>query len=558
MELGRDYFGLKAFRRIDMFLNIAEDLYSVIILVYLIFYADARDISGHYGDQRIDQLLDDLPAKILVVEVFLDKGVGKRGDERFVGRALQNASGEVIVALEDVFQLRNPVTEIPVAAFYLLGFDVNIGKTNKQERSSGGHFKGMGVLRQKKEESSFVIGEFASADPVQSGSIDDVSQFEESIPMRADRALIELHVFNFIWFEQIVNKHTSKFTNKTLNCTTKTYHFRRILSHYSQTIKSLSMKAIVLKAPGGVENLVLEEVKIPAVNAHEVLVKVKAIGLNPVEATLRNNEAFLKMVLRLKAEEAPVILGWDISGIVERVGRAVTGFRKGDEVFGAVNFPGHGKAYAEYVAASEAHLALKPDSISHKEAAASPIAALTAWQSLMHIAGVKAGDKVLVHAASGGVGHYIVQIAKHFGAHVIGTSSAANRDFVLSLGADEHIDYSIDRFEDRVKDADIVIDSLDMPGHLERSIKAVKPRGKVISLVAFPDERLSRIALMKQVFLYRMEVASNAGDMRALAGLFEKGHLRSHVSMSFSLDGIAEAHQYLENGHTTGKIVVTV
>ena len=320
----------------------------------------------------------------------------------------------------------------------------------------------------------------------------------------------------------------------------------------------ISMKAIVLKAAGGVENLLLEDIAVPAIKEDEVLVKVKALSINPVDATLRKNDDFLRLVMHLGKDDQPVILGWDISGVVERVGKAVTGFRTGDEVFGMVNFTGHGKAYAEYVAAPESHLALKPSTISHEEAAAATLAPLTAWQTLVSLAGVKPGDKVLIHSAAGGVGHYAVQIARHLGAYVIGTSSAANRDFVLGLGADEHIDYASQRFEELVKDADLVVDSVFDKGHLERSLQSVKTKGKLISLVMFPDERLSRIALMSRKFLYRMEVASDGKDMEAIAGLLEKGSLRSYVSKTFRFDEMRQAHQLIESGHTRGKIVVTI
>lgn len=315
------------------------------------------------------------------------------------------------------------------------------------------------------------------------------------------------------------------------------------------------MKAIVLKQAGGIENLAIEDLPVPAIQDHEVLVRVKAISVNPVEATIRKREDFLRLVLHLKKDESPVILGWDVSGVVEKTGKAVTGFREGDEVFGMVNFTGHGKAYAEYIAAPAEHLALKPASISHAAAAAATLAALTAWQGLVHLARLKAGDKVLIHAASGGVGHYAVQIAKHLGAYVIGVSSASGRDFVLSLGADEHIDYTVHRFEEFVDDADIVFDSVNDMAHLERSIDATRPKGRLISLVVFPDERLARKALMKRVFLHRMEVASDGEDMAYIADLLAKGILRSHISKTFSFEELPLAHQSIETGHTQGKIV---
>ena len=315
---------------------------------------------------------------------------------------------------------------------------------------------------------------------------------------------------------------------------------------------------MILKSPGGVENLVIEDIPAPVIGDNEVLVKVAAISINPVDATLRKNGDFLRLVLHLQKDEAPVILGWDISGVVAATGRAVTRLRKGDEVFGMVNFTGHGKAYAEYVAAREDQLALKPSAVTHPEAAAATLAALTAWQTLVPLSGVKAGDKVLIHSAAGGVGHFAVQLARQLGAYVIGTSSAANRDFVLGLGAHEHIDYATQRFEDIVRDADLVVDSIPDILHLERSLQAVKPRGKLISLVAFPDERLSRKALMSRKFLYRMEVASDGDDMRAIAGLLEKRQLRSHISGTYGFDQIPLAHQQLESGHTKGKVVITL
>ncbi|WP_431216092.1 alcohol dehydrogenase catalytic domain-containing protein [Puia sp. P3] len=161
------------------------------------------------------------------------------------------------------------------------------------------------------------------------------------------------------------------------------------------------MKAMILKSPGGTENLAIEDIAVPAIGDNEVLVKVSAISINPVETKLRQNAYFLNLVLHLQDGEAPVILGWDISGVVEATGRSVTRLRKGDEVFGMVNFTGHGKAYAEYVAAREDHLAIKPRAVTHQEAAAATLAALTAWQTLVHYAGVKAGDRVLIHSAAG-------------------------------------------------------------------------------------------------------------------------------------------------------------
>jgi NADPH:quinone reductase-like Zn-dependent oxidoreductase len=220
-----------------------------------------------------------------------------------------------------------------------------------------------------------------------------------------------------------------------------------------------------------------------------------------------------------------------------------------------VNFPGHGKCYAEYVAAPAEHIALKPSSITHEEAAAATLAALTAWQALVTNAKVAKGQKVVIQAASGGVGHYAVQIAKWLGAFVIGTSSAANRDFVLSLGADEHVDYKKHPIDTIVTDADFVLDPIG-GDNIEPSLNAVKKGGTVIMLPSFFKEEIIAKSAAKGVNGYFFSVRSNGDDMQKLATLLEKGIIRSHVSKNFSFDEIKEAHLQIESGRTKGKIVV--
>ena len=317
------------------------------------------------------------------------------------------------------------------------------------------------------------------------------------------------------------------------------------------------MKAITLAGNGGTENLILTEIPTPQINENEVLVRVKAIGINPVDAFVRNHQFALEMFVSPQPGET-VIIGWDISGVVEAVGKEVTQWKPGDEVFGMVNFRGHGKAYAEYVAAPADQLALKPGNISHEQAAAATLAALTAWQSLVTYAKVKAGEKVLIHGAGGGVGHYAVQIAKHFGAYVIGTGSASKKDFVLSLGADEFIDHTATRFEDIVRDADIVIDPL-FGDHIFRSLDAAKEGGRVIALlVPFTDEKLVSKVQEKKLYAHTLNVASNGRDMQELATLLKSGKMRSHVSATYPFEDLARAHDEIETGKTLGKIVVTL
>lgn len=316
------------------------------------------------------------------------------------------------------------------------------------------------------------------------------------------------------------------------------------------------MKAITLKKNGGVENLTLTDIAIPEIQANEVLVNVKAISINPVDASVRKNEGALQSILR-PAKGEPVILGWDISGVVTKVGPGVKEFKEGSEVFGMVNFPGQGKAYAEYVAAPANQLALKPKNISFEAAAAATLTALTAWQALVTYAKVKAKDKVLIHAASGGVGHYAVQIAKYFGAYVIGTASAPNRNFVIELGADEFIDYTTEKFEDKVKDADVVLDSI--PGdHLLRSLDAVKNRGRVVSIKGNFEGETAEKAKKKNLYTMRMMVNSNGNDMKKIAKLLEEKKIRSYVSKKYDFKDLPDAHLQIETGKTRGKIVVVV
>ncbi|MEE1944187.1 NADP-dependent oxidoreductase [Pedobacter sp. KR3-3] len=313
------------------------------------------------------------------------------------------------------------------------------------------------------------------------------------------------------------------------------------------------MKAIILTQPGGVENLKLTTVEKPKVARNGVLIKVKAISINPVDWKTRRGTGVYGRLKDLN----PLIIGWDVSGVVESVGEDVVAFKSGDEVFGMVNFPGHGQAYAEYVAAPADHLALKPANISHEEAAAATLAALTAWQVLVTYGNVQAGQKVLVHAAAGGVGHYGVQIAKHLGAYVIGTSSAAKKDIVMDLGADEHIDYTSQKFEELVQDADLVFDTVGGENFV-RSLDAVKPHGWVISIPSGMSGDIEAQAKAKGVNARAMLVESNGKDMQLLAGLLASGKMKSLINSVYPFEQMGAAHTELEQGKATGKIMVTL
>jgi len=311
------------------------------------------------------------------------------------------------------------------------------------------------------------------------------------------------------------------------------------------------MKAIVLKSPGGADQLEQIEIEKPTIGDGEVLVQVKAISVNPIDVKTRTGQGLYGML----KDQNPLILGWDISGEVVETQSEM--FNVGDQVFGMVNFPGHGKAYAEYVAAPASQLALKPSTISYEEAAAATLAALTVWQALVKKAQVKAGQKVLIHAAAGGVGHLAVQLAKHLGASVTGTSSLANKEFVLSLGADTHIDYHHYDWNNALDEFDFVLDTIG-GDNLDRSIAVVKKGGTVISISTGISDATAEKANQKGVSASSMLVQSNGEDMREVASLLASGAIRAHVFKTFPFSEMATAHLQIESGRTVGKVVVTV
>ncbi len=313
------------------------------------------------------------------------------------------------------------------------------------------------------------------------------------------------------------------------------------------------MKAIILKEAGGPENLIITELPVPEPKKDEVLVKVKAISVNPVDIKTRKG---LSLYNELKNDE-PIILGWDIAGEVVQAGADVTSLEEGDEVFGMINFPGHGKAYAEYVTAPATQLAEKPDLISTQEAAAGTLAALTAWQVLIDEAKLQAGEKILIHAAAGGVGHFAVQIAKYLGAFVIGTASEANYDFVKELGADDFVDYTKEKFEDIVKDADVVFDTVGGDNPM-RSLYVLKEGGRLVGIAGGIADEVVKMAEAKKIKAWRHLVHSNGDDMEQIAELMEAGTIKAYIFKEYAFEEMAEAHRQIETGKTRGKIVVVL
>ncbi len=313
------------------------------------------------------------------------------------------------------------------------------------------------------------------------------------------------------------------------------------------------MKAVVLKEFGPIDNLKVEELDIPEIADDEVLVKVKAISINPVDSKTRQGGTGLAEKLE---KYDPLILGWDISGVVEKVGIEVTDLEVGQEVFGMINFIGHGKAYAEYVAAKPSDLALKPKNISHIEAAATTLAALTAWQAFTHFGHLKKNDKVLIQGASGGVGHFAVQMAKHIGAYVIGTSSGKNRDFVLSLGADEHINYKTENFEEKLSDLDFVLETI---GHtnFQKSVSVLKEKGTIVNLPSGITDEDKQAARDKDlVGSFYMSVYSDGDDMKKMADFLEKDIIKPHIYKVYDFPNVKAAHKQIDTGRTVGKLIV--
>ncbi|MEU4086170.1 NADP-dependent oxidoreductase [Streptomyces aureus] len=310
-----------------------------------------------------------------------------------------------------------------------------------------------------------------------------------------------------------------------------------------------TMRAIGQTVLGGPE--VLKEITLerPSPRPNEILVRVRAAGVNPTDWKHRATGGFLG--------EPPFVLGWDVSGVVEATGIGVAAFRPGDEVFGMLPYPfGHG-SHAEYVTGPARAFTRKPAGIDHVQAAALPLVSLTAWQALTEQAGVRPGQRVLIHAAAGGVGHVAVQIAKSLGAYVIGTASAGKHDFLRSIGVDEPVDYTSVDFAETVRDVDVILDTIGGETGL-RSLRVLRPGGVVVSILPVGSDAFYEEAERLGVRAVRMLVDADRTGMEAVADLVEKGALRATVARTFPLADAAEAHALGDTGRTTGKLVLVV
>ncbi|MFF5585461.1 NADP-dependent oxidoreductase [Streptomyces hygroscopicus] len=323
----------------------------------------------------------------------------------------------------------------------------------------------------------------------------------------------------------------------------------------STSTSTSTMRAVVQDTTGGPEVLRVAEVERPRPLPTEVLVRVRAAGVNPVDWKTRQGAGMAGVL-----GEPPFILGWDVSGVVEEVGFGVTTLAPGDEVYGMPWFPREAGGYAEFVTAPSRQFAVKPATLSHEEAAAVPLAALTAWQILVDTARVTAGQRVLVHAAAGGVGHFAVQFARHLGARVVGTARESRHEWLRRLGAAELVDYTAQRFEDVVEDVDVVIDLLgeDLDATSTRSLKVLRKGGLLVAVPGGVGPELRRAADERGVRTSGFLVEPDGAALTTIAALIDKGEVAVEVEDVFPLEEAARAHARGEDGHTRGKLVLRV
>jgi len=308
------------------------------------------------------------------------------------------------------------------------------------------------------------------------------------------------------------------------------------------------MKAIVIHEYGGPEVLKYEDVPQPEPKQDQLLIRVIAAGVNPVDGMIRSG-----MFDKGGHRAFPIILGGDISGVVEKVGSKITKFKSGDPVFAYVSLDDSG-GYAQYALVTEREAAPKPKSLTYVEAAAVPIVALTAWQALIDTAKLKAGQTVLIHGGSGGVGSFAIQIAKAHGAKVIATASTANQELLKQLGADVTIDYTKQNFENVAKEVDVVLDSIGKDT-LARSYEAVKKGGIIISLVARPDPaELEKHGIRGEA----LSVDPNSDELGKIGKLIDDKKINVIVSQTLPLSEARKAQEQVATGHTRGKIVLKV
>lgn len=315
------------------------------------------------------------------------------------------------------------------------------------------------------------------------------------------------------------------------------------------------MKAVVINEFGGTDKLNLTDVPNPQPQNKEVLVQIYNSGVNPVDWKIR--EGYLKSRLD---HQFPIILGWDAAGVITEVGKDVKNFKVGDEIFAYCRKPTvKWGAYAEYICLDESHVALKPKNISFAQAAAIPLTALTAWQSLFDFGKLKKGETVLIHAGAGGVGSMAIQFAKYAGATILTTASSKNHDYVKKLGANFAIDYMTENFAQKVREyapkgVDLVYDTLGGKALLQ-SLDLIKPHGRLVSLLEKLDEALVKKHEIEAFYVF---VTPNGSQLAQIADLINAGVIMPPEIEEFRLEDVKLAHEKSSSGHTRGKIVLKV
>jgi NADPH:quinone reductase-like Zn-dependent oxidoreductase len=309
-----------------------------------------------------------------------------------------------------------------------------------------------------------------------------------------------------------------------------------------------TMTAIEIPSWGGSEVLTLVEHPLPSPGPGEVRVRIEAVGINPADVKIRNGT-----YSAVYGDPFPMVLGRDFSGVVDAVGDDTEAWQVGDAVIGTLRFAPRQGGYASHIVVRDAALARRPAGVDAATAAALPVAGLTAWQALIEGAMVAPGQRVLIHAAAGGVGHVAVQLARRLGAYVIGTASPRNHDFVRSLGAHEVIDYTAGPFEDALSaPVDAVLDA--MGGEiLDRSLRVLVPNGIAVTMPSRPDPALAESLGVRVGLVF---VRPDAVQLEGLAAMVADGRLSVHVQQTFTFEQVREAHDLLWDGHVRGKLVL--
>jgi NADPH:quinone reductase-like Zn-dependent oxidoreductase len=311
------------------------------------------------------------------------------------------------------------------------------------------------------------------------------------------------------------------------------------------------MRAVRQEGWGSSESMRLVETEAPVPVFGEILVEVVAAGVNPVDHYTARGQAYNSVL------DLPFVNGWDVAGVVADIGYGTTRFRPGDRVFGMPWFPRAAGAYADYVTAPARHFAFLPDEIGFTAGAALPLAGLSAWQMLVDVARVEPGQRVLVTAAAGGVGHLAVQIAKSLGAHVIGTARTAKHAFVSALGADEVVDYATADVAETVRDVDVVIQMFGGDAALS-ALRCLRPGGILVNAQSAWTPGMAKRAAELGVRASGFLVEPDHAGLSALGELVRKGAVKVHIDTELPLAQAVEAHRLIAGGRTTGKIVLTV